>query len=97
MRLVIIFLALFLSGCMSMQHLRKSWEGEHIDDVTAVWGAPNSIVANSFNGGSIYTWTTFITGKYGTGKCKRTLVSNSSGTVVKGSYSGCPYFSFVSK
>lgn len=83
---------------MSMQHLRKSWEGEHIDDVTVLWGAPDSIVPNSHNGGSTYTWTTFITGKYGAGKCKRTLVSNSSGTVVKGSYSGgCPYFSFVSK
>ena len=96
MRLVTILLVLFLSGCMSMQNLRKSWEGEPIDNVTASWGAPDSIVPNHFDGGATYTWTTLITGEYGVRTCKRILVSNSSGIIVKGSNSGCPYFYFVS-
>ena len=96
MRLVTIFLVLLLFGCMSMQKLRKSWEEEPIDNVTASWGAPVSIVPNRFNGGATYTWTTLITGEYGVRKCKRILVSNSSGIIVKGSHSGCPYFYFVS-
>jgi len=97
MRVVTILLVLFLSGCMSMQNLRKSWEGEPIDNVTASWGAPDSIVPNHSNGGATYTWTTFTPSKYGIRQCRRTLISNSSGKIVKGSYSGgCPYFYFVS-
>ena len=96
MRLVTILLVLFLSSCMSMQNFRKSWEGEPIDNVTASWGVPDSIVLNSVNGGATHTWTTLITGKYGARTCKRILVSNSSGIIVKSSHSGCPYFYFVS-
>ena len=85
---------------MSMQNLRKSWEGEPIENVTASWGAPDSIVYNHVvynhaNGGATYTWTTVTNGEYGIRTCRRTLVSNSSGKVIKGTYSGCPYFSFV--
>ena len=96
MRLVTIFFVLFLSGCMSMPNFRKSREGEPIDNVTASWGAPDSIVPNRLNGGATYTWTTLIAGKYGARTCKRILVSNSSGIIVKGLNSGCPYFYFVS-
>jgi len=81
---------------MSMQNLRKSWEGEPIENVTASWGAPDSIVYIHANGGATYTWTTVTNGEYGIRTCRRTLVSNSSGKVIKGTYSGCPYFSFVS-
>jgi len=95
-RVVTILLVLFLSGCMSMQNLRKSWEGEPIDNVTTSWGAPDSTAPNHSNGGATYTWITFVPSKYGLRQCKRTLVSNSSGKIVKGSYSGCPYFYFVS-
>ena len=94
MKFAIIILVLLLSGCLSIQNLRKSWEGESIDDVTTAWGEASSEVPNDI-GGITYTWITDAPSKYGRRKCKRTLVSDTSGKVIKGTYSGCPYFYFV--
>ena len=79
---------------MSTQNLRKSWEGESIDKVTAVWGEAGSKVSNDI-GGTTYTWVSSVPSKYGRRECKRTLVSDTSGKVIKGTHSGCPYFYFV--
>jgi hypothetical protein len=94
MKFTAIFLVLFLTGCMSMQNLSKSWEGESIDKVTAAWGEASSEVSNDI-GGITYTWVSSAPSMYGRRTCKRTLVSDTSGKVIKGTYSGCPYFYFV--
>lgn len=94
MKFASIFLALFLSGCISMQNLRKSWEGESIDNVTTEWGEASSETPNDI-GGITYTWISDAPSKYGRRTCKRTLVSDTSGKVIKGTHSGCPYFYFV--
>ena len=94
MKLTAIFIVLFLTGCMATQNLRKSWEGESIDKVTAVWGEAGSKASNDI-GGTTYTWVSRVHSKYGRRECKRTLVSDTSGKVIKGTYSGCPYFYFV--
>ena len=91
--LAILVVSLFLSGCMTMDGLMKSWAGMPIDDATAAWGAPDSIVPNHSDGGATYTWTTFSSNKHGIRQCRRTLVSNSSGKITRWSYSGrCPLF-----
>ena len=94
MKFATIFLILFLSGCISMQNLRKSWDGESIDNVTTAWGEASSETPNDI-GGVTYTWISDAPSKYGRRTCKRTLISDTSGKVIKGTYSGCPYFYFV--
>jgi len=95
MKLTTIILVVFLFGCMSTQNLRKSWEGKSIDIVTTEWGEANSEVPNDM-GGVTYTWTSDAPSPYGRRTCKRTLVSDRSGKIIKGVYSGgCPYFYFV--
>ena len=94
MKFATIFLVLLLSGCLSTQNLRKSWEGELIGDAITVWGEASSEVPNDI-GGNTYTWISDVPSKYGRRTCKRTLVSDTSGKVIKGTYSGCPYFYFV--
>jgi len=80
---------------MSMQNLRKSWEGMPIDQVTATWGEASSEVSNDI-GGITYTWISDVPSKYGRRKCKRILVSNALGKVMNGTYSGGrPYFYFT--
>lgn len=96
MKSAILFLVLFLPGCMSMQNLRKSWEGEPIENVSAAWGKASSESSNEF-GGITYTWISSTPSKYGKRKCKRTLISDSSGQVIKEIYNGCPYFYFTDR
>jgi len=90
-RLLSILLIFALCGCVTLKTAMKSWVGKSIDDVTAAWGAPESRMSRS-DVGETYTWTTFSSNQYGVRQCRQSFVTNSEGTVVSWSFSGCPRF-----
>jgi hypothetical protein len=53
-KMIIIGVLLF-SGCQSLSDIAKTWEGSHIDELIAVWGAPQQIIDNG-NKGKIMAW-----------------------------------------
>ena len=89
---VIMLLVVFtLAGCASMETVMDSWTGKSIDDVTAMWGAPESVISRN-DGGATYTWKTFRTNNYGIHECRQSFVTNSNGSIVSWSYNNCPRF-----
>ena len=90
MKKVLLFWAilLLLSGCATRTSIMKSWEGTHINDLTASWGVPSSILSRQ-SGGKTYTWVSVYGNAYGVNQCRETFVTNSSGYIVSWSYSNC--------
>lgn len=83
-----ILISLLITGCASRESVMKSWMGNHIDDLTASWGSPSSIVDRS-DGGKTYTWSEIVGNAYGVHQCRQTFVTNSRGTIISWSYSNC--------
>ena len=89
--LALLFATLVIAGCTSMDTVMQSWVGNHIDDVTASWGAPESRIPRS-DGGYTYTWTTLSSNQYGVHQCRQSFVTDPEGIIFRWSYSGCPRF-----
>ena len=86
---LLVLLALALSGCTTTESVMDSWVGSHIDDITAVWGAPSNQISRS-DGGHTYSWETTSGNQYGTSTCTQTFVTNAEGYIRTWSYIGCP-------
>ena len=88
---LLVWAAIIVGGCASMDSVMSSRVGGSIDDVTANWGAPDSMMKRT-DGGTTYTWITFNSNQYGTHQCRQSFVTDSSGKIVNWSYSGCPRY-----
>jgi len=83
-----VLIMLFITGCATRASVMKSWLGNNIDNVTASWGAPSSIMQRN-DGGATYTWSSISGNRYGVNQCRQTFVTNASGEIVRWSYNGC--------
>lgn len=89
---ILLLTAIIVVGaCASIDSTMGSWVGRSIDDVTANWGAPESMMKRT-DGGTTYTWTTFNSNQYGTQQCRQSFVTDASRKIVSWSYSGCPRY-----
>ena len=77
------FVATIHSGCASNKSIAASWIGDHIDDVTAAWGAPDARIARE-SGGYTYTYNQHA-GDLGGREwvCKWTFVTNKDNRVTQ--------------
>lgn len=89
--IIIILSIVILSGCVSMDSRMQSWVGDSFDNLSASWGAPNSIISRK-DGGATYTWETISSNKYGIQECRQTFITNPEGKILSWSYYGCPAF-----
>ncbi|SFP99451.1 hypothetical protein SAMN05216419_10438 [Nitrosomonas cryotolerans] len=86
---IALIMVMSISACTSTNSIMNSWIGYSVDDLTASWGAPSSRISRA-DGGSTYTWSTLSSDQYGIHECRKTFVTDSTGTVTQWSYNGCP-------
>jgi len=86
--IVIMLSFIILTGCTTLTTVMESWRGHNIDDVSASWGAPSSVIQRR-DGGATYTWTELSSNRYGVHQCRKNFVTDRSGTIVSYSYNGC--------
>ena len=55
-KVLIVLLAIFLSGCVNMSEVMRSWEGQHFGNLIASWGPPQGVMDDG-SGGKIFIYT----------------------------------------
>ena len=71
------------TGCASNKSVANSWIGNHVDDLTAEWGAPDSRIARE-DGGFTYTYSQHMTNLGGMEwRCRWTFVTDASNHITK--------------
>lgn len=86
--------AVLLTGCTATPREPRAAEtarqalGRHQDELLSQWGPPTRSARLS-DGGVVMTWTPWW-GPQAQYPCEQTFRTDASGTVIHGSYRGCP-------
>lgn len=85
---IVLIIGFLLNGCASLNTVMDSYVGYPIDDVTSLWGAPQSIIDRK-DGGKTYTWISFWQSQLHIHQCRQSFTTNRDGVVIKWMYHNC--------
>lgn len=88
--LLIVYVALVLSGCVANSPTTEPWVGHNITEVETLFGSP-TFHADAGDGQRLIGWE-FINPRYGTKVCRRSFIVDNAGVITRWSYRGCSFY-----